>query len=783
MKKSVVPKSSKKKNISQPKTEEKTVVEGVGEVLSEVISKKKVRYGLIIISTLVIVSILILLILGIKLRFMIKDELNLIMGPKAQSLHVLNGEQVSINFAIKNDNFIQCKSSCTIELKDLSNGVSIYSGKLILSHNEERIESFNVSVPVSGEGQILYNFVAECNNIKSLLCLTDGQKRQKLSLVTLNYNLDPDEELIKNSIKPRLDELNILIANISSMKKNVDVIIGRGSNIDEVSILIDNIDIINNGISNILEFQNKSIFLWELEDYNSLNNVFPEGIIDDSKEIINTLNLIENDILGVYENYNDNIKTLVDFGDDLNEISIILDYYDSELNSNNFILSQEIRSNYNVLNQIYSIYSYGSNLSQEKVHNQLFDAIKNINDSISIYNEMVDEGSNLITQGYSVLGQNYSVDVFECNILEDVTSEIMDIYYNISSHSNKSIKDKSLEEMDNFIAYSNLFMGANCKDDNFNESISDLNFSVLKFEDLKFLNTSDFNEIVNPLEISDNLPICCIFGECNSCVDGNYNNSINPILFIHGHIFNEADSPEYSLSSFIKIQDKLQEEGVINAGEMDLTNSIGAYDWGRNNNPLSVRASYYYISFYNLGDYNLVAQKTEKIENYAIRLKEIIEEYKFRTGSDKVNIIAHSMGGLVAREYIALFGSYSVDKVILINTPNHGVTESIGSSCRILGSSNECDDMSKGSIFLSRLNSKKLPDSVGFHVIRSVGCDMDGVDGDGIVTGNSVYLEGAVNYEIKGSCTNKLNNDLHSNVLNPNMYPEVYDLIVGVLKS
>jgi hypothetical protein len=53
-------------------------------------------------------------------------------------------------------------------------------------------------------------------------------------------------------------------------------------------------------------------------------------------------------------------------------------------------------------------------------------------------------------------------------------------------------------------------------------------------------------------------------------------------------------------------------------------------------------------------------------------LKEKIEEVKNQTGAEKVNIIAHSMGGLIVKKYIMDYGQDSVDKFIDIGTPHLG---------------------------------------------------------------------------------------------------------------
>jgi pimeloyl-ACP methyl ester carboxylesterase len=207
-------------------------------------------------------------------------------------------------------------------------------------------------------------------------------------------------------------------------------------------------------------------------------------------------------------------------------------------------------------------------------------------------------------------------------------------------------------------------------------------------------------------------------------------------------------------------------------------------EWGRSGNAVAVRASYYYITHYDVGAYTVEMQKSERIENYAIRLKEMVNLLKFRTGADKVDIIAHSMGGLVTRQYLDLFGYKDVNKVITVNTPHHGISGNIKQFCSVLGSSKECTDMYEGSIFLTRLNSKAIPEEVDMHSIRSTGCKMDyGRMGDGVVVNESAYLEGAQNYLIKSRCTDALNKELHTIVLNPDVHPQTYDLIMEILRE
>ena len=287
------------------------------------------------------------------------------------------------------------------------------------------------------------------------------------------------------------------------------------------------------------------------------------------------------------------------------------------------------------------------------------------------------------------------------------------------------------------------------------------------------------------ITLEDNPPQCCGLGQCRACCEGgDCRQESYPVILIHGHAFNSKNTPEYSLTTFTAFQEKLQEDGFIPLGQLDLKAQSGYGVWGRSQDPVVYKASYYYITHYDVGDYAVSVRNDEGIENYAIRLKEIIELAMQKTGKGKVVLVAHSMGGLVAREYVDLFGSQNVDKLITVNTPNHGVIGRTSEWCTLFGSARECSELSGNSILLSRLNAKPLPKGLPVYSVRSTGCRMEnGNEGDGVVTNESAYLEGAENYEIKGKCTDSLNSNLHNDALNPARYPEMYDTIVSILKK
>lgn len=111
----------------------------------------------------------------------------------------------------------------------------------------------------------------------------------------------------------------------------------------------------------------------------------------------------------------------------------------------------------------------------------------------------------------------------------------------------------------------------------------------------------------------------------------------------------------------------------------------------------------------------------EVILNYVPQLMQKIEEVKRQTGAKKVDVVAHSMGGLITRWYIQKMGkSYKndINQLIMIATPNHGSALSdleglnpdgfgsyrcLGSGGKVLGQ-NAATDMHPKSTFMAELN-------------------------------------------------------------------------------
>lgn len=752
-------KAISKKNIKKDKIlveGESNPIEKIGEELTEIINKKSFRYGLLIIGISIFLAIIILLSLGIKLHFLINNELSLTINPKSHSLYTINNEVSVINYTLENDNFFQCNTFCEFKVIDLNNSELLYNYSKILAHGEFTSEVFEISSPKKGEGQKIYNLKISCNNIKSFICSTNEDKKYKTSLITLNYELSEDEKLIKYRLLNDINYLKKVYSNASVKLNETTINVNLLPSFEKKGKLV-----FLENTTNKLKSAEKEILLYESifkdEDYLLLNKGFNESLVLDLLYLNNELNNISNESINTIELHNVNYEIFVG----LNELKIDLlkpvSFYSKYKNNVNANELDKISATSDKITETYLLIDY---LSEVEINKRMNKSIFELDSYLLRFNSLVNESNNLINEGQNLLLINETINEEDfCEIFNEL------LITNLTNYTN----------------YESLiinFTDLNCKDDlDYSYDLSDFfdsNYSLKKINLPVFNISESYDDL-----LEDNLPVCCFKEKCNACYTSYNDNKSYPILFIHGHIFNDANSPEYSLESFVKIQQELEKIGYINAGELDLTEDYK--DWVRNGNPMSVLGSYYYISFYNLGAYSITAQKSERIENYALRLKEIVDAYKMRTGAEKIIIVSHSMGGLVSREYINLFGGSSVDKLILINTPNHGITTKISKLCTILGSAKECEDMTEGSVFLNRLN-----DEYNFkntYSIRSVGCLMDNVTGDGIVTNQSGYLENAVNYVIEGKCTDNLNNNLHTDILNPALYRETVEIVEGILEG
>lgn len=104
------------------------------------------------------------------------------------------------------------------------------------------------------------------------------------------------------------------------------------------------------------------------------------------------------------------------------------------------------------------------------------------------------------------------------------------------------------------------------------------------------------------------------------------------------------------------------------------------------------------------------------------------------TGATRVDVIAHSMGGLSSRYYAKnLGGDAKIDAWVSLGGPNHGTTSAYGCI------QTSCLEMRPGSTFLNALNATDETPGAPRYATWWSACDMV-IDPD-----NSVLLSGATN--------------------------------------
>jgi triacylglycerol lipase len=137
-----------------------------------------------------------------------------------------------------------------------------------------------------------------------------------------------------------------------------------------------------------------------------------------------------------------------------------------------------------------------------------------------------------------------------------------------------------------------------------------------------------------------------------------------------------------------------------------------------------------------------------------------VEGLRTRTGAERVDVVAHSMGSLSSRYYLRnLGGTARVDEWVSIGGPNHGTYTA--AACSLLVS---CRQMLPGSSFLDALNSgDETPGAVRYGTFWSP-CD------EIINPDTSVILSGAAN--TRTGCIGHI-----SMLASPGIYAGVRDFV------
>ena len=142
---------------------------------------------------------------------------------------------------------------------------------------------------------------------------------------------------------------------------------------------------------------------------------------------------------------------------------------------------------------------------------------------------------------------------------------------------------------------------------------------------------------------------------------------------------------------------------------------------------------------------------TQSIATTAKSLGPVVDQVRARTGAARVDLVGHSQGGLVARDYVKNNGGAGkVDKIITLGTPHYGTAlanlatyVTFGTCLTLQG----CLDMQQGSTYLKNLNTGS--DVISPTKIVSIRTRYDEVV---FPISNSVVNDGATNILLQDKC-------------------------------
>lgn len=121
------------------------------------------------------------------------------------------------------------------------------------------------------------------------------------------------------------------------------------------------------------------------------------------------------------------------------------------------------------------------------------------------------------------------------------------------------------------------------------------------------------------------------------------------------------------------------------------------------------------------------------IDDFAPQVHAAVERLCAATGSARVIIVAHSMGGLVARAYLRRHGATRIARVITLGTPHHGT------ALANFGPGSNALQMRRGSAWLASLASNEA------ELQRTLFCSIYSVHDNIVAPQDSSALPGARN--------------------------------------
>lgn len=473
-----------------------------------------------------------------------------------------------------------------------------------------------------------------------------------------------------------------------------------------------------------------------------------------------------------------------------------------ELSIEKYFLIQEFKQNlsklYFQLNESLNL-NFDLNFSDENFEEMIIKQIESwnvyeyeLNSQKLFLEELNNFIENLNESNFILIKKVLEYNLF-LNTLEDLEKQFFEFqnFKNISLDNFELINNKIIEynglvfEMKNRFSLDEMISKINTLNDSlqfnltFVEQNSSYFFKNVSKNNLTKINFNMTSESHFDFPLMIEKSICCYLNNCQECCNESCKNDHlkYPILLIHGHSFNERVSAEKSLNDMLEIQYALAKDGFLNGGQIKIGNENNGR-FVQTNQQLVFVGSYYFDIYENDQKRIILQTKSDDINTYALRLNDLIEFVKKETGREKVVLVSHSMGGLVSRRYLQIYGDNSVSELIMLGTPNNGIDGTILKTCSVFGANSNCKDMDENSLLMNKLTYGIKP-KIPVATIIGQGCKTDGEESDGIVKVRSAYLNWTDNYYVNGTCSGV--DFFHINMRNPEKYPEVYEIIKNLI--
>ncbi len=780
----------------------------------------------------VILVIIILAILGIAfgakivlfVNFLLGNDIVVKVHVNKEWVELAHGENQTLLFEATVTTNPFCKALCTSVFEDVGHDVIVEEDSFTLRPALPLRKEYFVKPPERGTGIEVYRFSMECTSVSTLLCHTKEEPTTRSIMVLAEYGLTEEEKELKEDLQHEL----------STMSSRWSYVLGQEALFQSLSMVLSlDLENLTTSLTAVQQELHQLERLWEQQNYFSIAEEV-QNVQDNLNHAEFSAQIVNNTITTQIQQRNALAQNLSSIRESLLTLrsSTLPASIDPAFNSSATLFNSIITSGTWTESAITNLSNLTNALSLQSASEVRFETLQHELEADLLADTLCSLTTNCpfhpsLQERVAQIQFNFSA---ACADLDALKQSILDV--------NNSLRDDFLAE-----AYPNAtsfwgnitFIVSNARSNTITTYLQTIpegnNTPLLRtfLEPLAVEETASFPEYnltpavvaeivrtlppscsfadlalplaefnYTPLAIpeitsllinfsfTDPKPQCCVFGHCASCCSTpscQNDPATFPVVFLHGHAVSKETSAEYSLEGFNHIQERLEEDGYLNAGAITLYTSrdIPPGSWGRLNVPLALRASYYFDLFEEPENYVVVPTKSENIDTYAIRLKDLVDTIKYKTGKPKVNIVAFSMGGLVARRYLQVFGSENVNLLILIGTPNKGIVGDVAEYCPLVGEQRECRDMQFESIFMKKLNSGKLP-YVPIHNMVGTGCDMNGEQGDGAVLERNAYLEGAQNYIINGTCEG-VAAPLHLTLRDIEKYPDVYEIIREALQK